>query len=140
MFDKTAHFIQSEDAEYVQVIHTSFLGVSQKIGHIDIFLNYKSESLFSSLFEKHGLGVYLHAATATKKVYLIAEVGGNGTMITDTKQPLRKLRSKECLIGIFGTFDERKKGKKYEITLTDREQIKQFWKSLGEYKKDELFW
>lgn len=70
----------------------------------------------------------MHFVTSTKRLFLIGEEKGNGTIIKNTEQPLRELESNECLIGVYGAFDERNKGKRFEISLTGRSD--QFWRSI----------
>lgn len=123
------------DAKYTQAIHTSFVGVTNKVADDDIYLDYKSESIASALKEKHGLGLYMHVATSTKRLFLIAEENGNGTMVANNGLSLRELKQKECLIGIYGTSNHTKNRKKFKISLNNREQIKRFWDLLGEFRE-----
>ncbi|XP_031617558.1 uncharacterized protein LOC116337273 [Contarinia nasturtii] len=126
------------DANYVQVIHTSGVGITRQVGDVDIYLTYKSKALWG-VFEKHDLGLYMHFGTSTKRFYLIGEENGNGTIVVNNGQPLRQLKPSECLIGIYGTLNEHQKGKRFEMSLVHREEVKLFWDTLGEYAELDQF-
>lgn len=126
--DNTPHF-KSGDAQYVQCLHTSSnFGTTRKIADIDIYVHYKFDTILMNLLKKHGLSVFLHIATATKRLYLIAEEKGNGTMIANVGQNLRELKSNEVLLGVYGALDEQKKGKTFELSLLGRNKV--FWDNL----------
>ncbi|XP_031617557.1 uncharacterized protein LOC116337272 [Contarinia nasturtii] len=127
--DNSPHFKRG-DAEYTQVLHTSNnFGTSKKIGDVDIYVHYKFDTILLNLLKKHGLSVFLHIATATKRLYLIAEENGNGTMIANVGQKLRPLKSNEVLLGVYGTFNQRKKEKTFELNLVDKTKL--FWDNLS---------
>ncbi|XP_031635206.1 uncharacterized protein LOC116348364 [Contarinia nasturtii] len=122
---KIKNSIKRGHANYVQVIHTSsVVALWEQLGDIDIFVKQKTDSSFlDSIIEKHQLAVEIHMATATKRIYLIADENekGNGTMVKREEnesfiEPTPK--ANECLVGIYGTMGQRgKKGKKFTIRL-----------------------
>lgn len=132
--------INTGDAEYVQCIHTSSFGLEQPIGDVDIYLDATSNKLLLGAWaEKHALSVYLHVATSTKRIFIIAEARGNGKLLlSDTDNPPRKLKSQECQIGVYGQLQEHHKGKQFNISIVDREDTTVFWDALGEFGSKEM--
>lgn len=62
-------FIRRGDASYVQIIHTDIkAGTILQTGDVDIIVDCPV-----SIFNKHVFAVYMHMATAMKKLLLIAE-------------------------------------------------------------------
>lgn len=138
MFDVTAPYIQSGDAEYVQIIHTSALGMIRNTADADIYIKYDSP-IRSGIINLHSLAVYIHIAIATKRLFIIAEESGRSTMIVNTGTPPRAANKTECLMGIYGKLDQRKQYKTYQVTFTSQKQVETFWESLGEYGSEYLF-
>lgn len=110
-------------ANYVQVIHTTVEGknggVFEKSGDVDVYLKYKpgqNQQLID------GLDFYVHIATATKRLYVLASEKGSGTMIKIGRQKLPEPKSNECIVGIYGTIPK-VRGKKFIISVADRTEI-----------------
>lgn len=136
--------IKKGHANYVQVIHTSKLaGTWSKLGDTDIYVDFKEKqkSLYHSIIDNHGLAFFIHIATATKRLYLIA---GENKIVTMIKRDA-KIRNfveptpneNECLIGIYSTVNQQLRGKKYEISFQNRTD--DFWKALGRFSNDKIF-
>ncbi|XP_031617561.1 phospholipase A1-like [Contarinia nasturtii] len=137
-WNKPGHMIKSGDADYVQVIHTSAFGLDQPVGDVDIYVDSTSNKiLLGAWAEKHALSVYLHIATSTKRLFIIAEVRGNGILLISERQP-RELKPQECQIGIYGTLQAHHKGKQFNISIVDREDTTVFWDALGELGGKEM--
>lgn len=123
-------------AKYTQAIHSSIYGNPDQIGDVDIYVKYKSESFLASV-DKHSLGFLMHILISTKKLILIGEQNGNGSIIEYNGQPLRQLQENECLIGEYDTFDESKIGKQYKISFDYKTEI--FWNKLKKFDLKNLF-
>lgn len=107
------------------------IGITRQVGDVDIYLKYKPKELFG-VFVKHDLGLYMHFGISMKKFFLIAEENGHGRVVLNTgQQP--QLKPNECLIGIYGTLEEHQRGKRFDISLVHREELKLFWDALGVY-------
>lgn len=108
------------DAKYVQVIHTSkSFGTTKRAGDVDIYVRYKPEAFFSGHSEKHTLSLYIHLASCTKRLVMLAEENGNGTMIANVGQRIRGPKPNECVVGVYGTLIESQQNKKYKISLDE---------------------
>lgn len=136
---KPANTIKRGDANYVQVIHSSFCGIQKPLGDVDIYVKYKGNSFLEELTDKHALGVYLHVATATKRLYVIADEkeSGKGTIILRIGQNIRQPKPNECLVGIYGSLNPFIEGKKFVISLKNRTNL--FWGALGDFSGYEIF-
>ncbi|XP_031635204.1 uncharacterized protein LOC116348362 [Contarinia nasturtii] len=125
--------ISKNDAEYVQVIHTSFYGMNERVGHVDIFVDYKSDGGQV----KHALALYVHVATATRRLFMMATDKGNGTVTKGRGQTTPTPKRNECLIGLYGTMNRNNDGKRFEFSLT-KHKIP-FWHTVCEYRNSEMF-
>lgn len=134
----SAPIIERGYAEYTQIIHTSFIGMRKKTGDVDIFINYISD-IKSGLINLHALSVYVHIATSTKRLYLIGEENGAGSIIANTGRPVRAQNQTESLVGVYGKFETKKYMRKFDISLTTPERVNQFWNALGEFGSDDIF-
>lgn len=137
---KSLNTIKKEYATYVQVIHTSKIaGQWNAMGDIDIYVHFQPESSFlRAIDDKHSLSFFIHVATATKRLYLIAEQNGKRTgrvIPSDEEESLPRPKAKECLIGVYAT--QNSGGGKYWISLKNQSDI--FWKALGELSNDRIF-
>ncbi|XP_031635217.1 uncharacterized protein LOC116348372 [Contarinia nasturtii] len=121
-------------AHLVQVIHTSIIGITQQIGDIDIYVTKSKLGIAVSL--EHGLDFFVFLATATKKLYLLAEKNGNGTMIRQG-EPFREPGPKECVVGVYSNPNPNQYGKMFEISLVNR--TKTFKEALGMYYNEDIF-
>ncbi|XP_031635211.1 uncharacterized protein LOC116348367 isoform X2 [Contarinia nasturtii] len=103
---KPTNTIKRGHASYVQVIHTSVFGIREPLGDVDIYVKYKGESFVDDLNDKHAMGAYFHVATATKRLYVIADEkdSGNGTLIF-AHGNVRKPKPSECVVGVYGTLN-----------------------------------
>lgn len=127
-------FIGKSDANYVQVIHTSFYGLNERIGHVDIFVDYKSNGGQA----KHALALYVHVATATRRLFMIADEKGNNSVIKGKKgQKTPAVNKNQCLIGLYGSLDKNNDRKRYNFDLTKDKIL--FWHTVCEYKHSEMF-
>ncbi|XP_031635219.1 uncharacterized protein LOC116348373 [Contarinia nasturtii] len=133
---KPTNTIISSHAEFVQVIHTSMAGISHQIpGVSHIFVDYtSSSSFFSALSEKHVLGFLLHVATATKRLYIIADKNGNGRFINGIEHfDIPELKENECLVGIYAPHGQWNCGGRFEISLKNQTNI--LWAALGHFTR-----
>lgn len=111
--------INKEDVEYLQVIHTcpGIAGISKPLGHVDIFVKSSTGKVFFGDWqEKHKLAYYIHVATVTKELYLVAVENGNKDgQVTFAPVPL--LQPHECLVGLHSTLNENNRGKIFSISI-----------------------
>ncbi|XP_031617559.1 uncharacterized protein LOC116337274 [Contarinia nasturtii] len=128
---------KSDNADFVQIVHTSGVGIERQVGDVDIYLKFKSKTLLG--LDKHELGLYMHFGTSAKRFHLIGEENGNGTVVVNTGEPLRQLKPSECLIGVYGTLSEHQKGKRFELVLVQEKEIKLFFDTLDVYGNLERF-
>lgn len=127
-------------AQYVQTIHTSNnFGTTRQTGDVDIYMDYKFETLMNNFMKKHGLSVFVHMASSTKRIFMLAEEDGQGKIIVnaDRKQTQPIPKSNECLIGIYGELDESKQGKSYNMSLTYHSKV--FWDNLKGFVNEKYF-
>lgn len=133
---KPRNTITSDHAGNVQVIHTSIAGISHEIpGVSQIYVQYTpNSSWINALSEKHILGFLLHAATATKRLYIIANKSGNCTLIKrggifDIPEP----KDDDCLVGIYAALNDQNRGDKFNISLKNRANILR--EALGDFTR-----
>lgn len=122
----TSNFIHAGDAEYVQVIHTSYMGTRMQRGDSDIYIycnRWHSP-------KNHILALDIHELISAKKMILIAsEHTGVGRVINLEENPELKpkhlrLAEHECLVGVYNegfskkNHDGHPHPKMYELTLT----------------------
>lgn len=111
-------FIRRGDASYVQIIHTDAVaGTVLQTGDVDIIVDAPVNFL-----HKHHFSVYMHMATAMKKLLLIAEEDGTGRVVPiNLNFPIeeRVPRENEVFIGVYSELDESKRGKRYKISFQD---------------------
>ncbi|XP_031635215.1 uncharacterized protein LOC116348370 isoform X2 [Contarinia nasturtii] len=130
-------------ADYTQVVHSSnVLGVWDQLGDTDIYIKHKpdsDQSFLNTLAEKHGLVFYLHAATATKRLCIIADKNKNATgkILYGEERPFPEPNQNECILGVYSTKKEYYNGQKFTISLVNRS--KYVYDVLGEYTSDRMF-
>ncbi|XP_031635213.1 uncharacterized protein LOC116348369 [Contarinia nasturtii] len=135
---KPSKTIKKGHADYVQVIHTSIVGISDPIGDTDIFVKYTAESLSETFNDKHSLAFYIHVATATKRLYLLGEENGNGTLVRRGRNAeYPEPKSNECLVGIYGKRIEGNVGREFVVSLKNRTDL--FQQSLDRYHNHWIF-
>ncbi|XP_031635207.1 uncharacterized protein LOC116348365 [Contarinia nasturtii] len=123
-------------AHYVQVIHTTVEGrngeVFEKSGDVDIYLKYKPGQPLTD-----GLDFYVHMATATKRLYMLASEKGSGTIIKRRgRQPFPEPKSNECVVGVYSALNPKKTGKRYVISVANR--IGMLKTELGSYAESTI--
>lgn len=131
---------KSKLAHYAQIIHTSnTFGNNMQTGDVDIFVDYSFETMKKNFLKRHGISVFLHIATATKRLFLLAEENGKGKIIANTcgnqSQPIHP--PNECLIGIYGTLNECKHGKSFKMSLIQHST--EFWNHLNGLVNEKFF-
>lgn len=118
-------YIHSGDADYVQIIHTSYLGTQMERGDSDIYIS--TDRWHSQ--KNHILAIGLHEITSAKKYLLIASQNGNGRMINLETNPQLKshieLADDECLVGVYSNGHPKqeneengKTGKTFKLSLS----------------------
>lgn len=115
--------IKKGDADYVQIYHTDpvHLGTMDKSGDVDIMV----DNVPASAEQKHAFAVYLHMATAMKKLLLIAERKGKGQVIPidgNLTQGNRALKPDEVFLGVYSEKEDSKRGT-FRISLENRGEI-----------------
>ncbi|XP_031617123.1 phospholipase A1-like [Contarinia nasturtii] len=98
--DPDKSYIQSGDADYVQIIHTSYLGTQNKKGDHDIYIN--SDNWGSH--NNHRLAVDINMLIAARKLVIVASKTGNSKIINLQKNmsPDRViLGPNDCLVGVY---------------------------------------
>ncbi|XP_031635216.1 uncharacterized protein LOC116348371 [Contarinia nasturtii] len=137
LVSKPLNTIKKGHAKYVQVIHTSKVaGQWDRLGDIDVYVRFQPEtSFFRAIDDKHSLSFFIHVATATKRLYLVADQNekGKGTVIATEPMP----KANECLVGIYGNFDSNIPGGKYVISLKNQSDV--FWAALGKLSNNRIF-
>ncbi|XP_031635208.1 uncharacterized protein LOC116348366 [Contarinia nasturtii] len=144
---KPLNTIQKGHAKYVQVIHTSKVaGVWDKLGDIDIYADIKQKSwqkdksLLDTISDSHGLAFFIHVATATKRLFLIANQNRTPTII-ERNLPIPftepTLKENEVLIGVYSTLNPKIQGKKFEISFKNK--TNDLWEALGQLSSDKIF-
>ncbi|XP_031617373.1 phospholipase A1-like [Contarinia nasturtii] len=101
-------YIKSGDAEFVQVIHTSYLGTQLKTSDSDIYIN--SDNWY--IHNNHRLAVELHELISAKKLILIASQSGNSKVINLQRNfcfdpDNIELESDECIVGVYSHGHQR---------------------------------
>lgn len=126
LFLNRRNYIKSGDAKYVQLIQTSkVLGTSIRSGDIHIVVKSSKTSVFNPKI-KHTLAQSIHVATSNKKLIMIAEAKGVGTLqilksIDTYEAP--KLEKNEYLVGVYSEYERSKHGRIYEISLVGRSSV-----------------
>lgn len=126
--------IQRGLAWCVQVIHTSVIGITKRLGDIDIYVTKSKLGVAASL--EHGLDFFLFLGTATKRIQLFAERHGSGTLIRKG-EPFREPQPNECEVGVYSNPQPHQFGKSFEISLVNRTKLLK--EALGMYYNDEIF-
>nr|ACI22681.1 lipase-like protein 1 [Orseolia oryzae] len=138
---KPKNTITRGDANYVHVLHTSDLGISKSIGHVDVYVKYKAKTLTEWINDKHALAMYLHVAIASKRLYLIADKDGKGKgiVIQGNGQNVPNPTPNQCVVGIYSVPPpsmDLTKGKEFVVHITDRDILRN---SLQKYANPDLF-
>ncbi|XP_031617234.1 phospholipase A1-like [Contarinia nasturtii] len=106
----TVNYIQSGDADYVQVVHTSYLGTQMAKGDSDIYI--KTDNWNSH--NNHRLAVDMNALISAKKLILIGSKNGKGRVINlqeslHVNPELLQIADHECVVGVYNQ-DSHKNG------------------------------
>ncbi|XP_031617160.1 phospholipase A1-like isoform X2 [Contarinia nasturtii] len=115
-------YIKSGDADYVQVVHTSYLGTQLQRGDSDIYI--KSDNWDTQM--SHKLAVDLHELISAKKLVLIAAENGTGRSINlqeslHVNPDLIQIADTECMVGVYCEgCNKRKHGQIYNISLVTK--------------------
>ncbi|XP_031617149.1 phospholipase A1-like [Contarinia nasturtii] len=115
------NYLRKGDAQYVQIIHSSLMGTTLKLGDADIFI--KSDKWHP--YKNHKLAVKANNLASGKRAILIASKKGNGRVIDiqEGKSIDFDLKSDECLLGVYNDGDN-----KEETVRDDENQEKNVFK------------
>lgn len=113
-------YIKPEDAVYVHLIHTDpdQYGIKDEMGLVDVFA-----VDIPSNYDKHVFAVYIHMATAIKRLILYAEKNGNGLVIPTTPNSLQQKENSNENLVLIGVYSEKGKGGKFTISFKDSTAI-----------------
>lgn len=97
-------------------------------------MSYKPDNLISGQSEKHIVALYVHVATATKRLVIYADeiidgVKLNGSMIANVGQEIREPTPTEVVVGVYGRYNRNQTRKKFRISLNEYESL--FFSSFG---------
>lgn len=103
----TENYIHKGDAQYVQIIHSSMMGTTLKLGDTDIFI--KSDRWHP--YKNHKLAVKANDLASTKKAVLVASKKGNGRVIDiqegkSLDTDFLKIDEDECMLGVYNNDDD----------------------------------
>ncbi|XP_031637029.1 phospholipase A1-like [Contarinia nasturtii] len=123
-------------ANYVQVIHTSRkLGIWDQMGDVDVYVKYEVVKNLGPLNDEHGLAFFIHLATATKRLFIAANLKGDGNGNVMKSDDL--IFEDECVVGVYGGLKSVHRGKKLVLLLGKRDPV--FWDQIGMFRDAEIF-
>lgn len=116
----TNNYIHSGDAQYVQIIHTSYIGTQMQRGDSDIYVS--SPNWF--IQHNHKLAYRIHELVATKKLILIASKNGSGTVINlqitmTVNTAYIKIGDDECLVRVYAQPKIKNVEKIYRVSFSN---------------------
>lgn len=109
----------------MQTIHTSKItGTIYEIADVDIYVKWQSlsDGIIDGIREKHVLVFHLYVAICIKGLVLIAEENGDGKIYL-AHDERRIIKENECEVGVYSSLHTKKKGKKFQISFKNRQNL-----------------